>query len=127
MADLPEIDGYNLNNPTKEIFQSCSGVFDGRIIGPVPYAVDIPNSLVPNTGVASTYPPTTTPLPRSDVDNGLKNLNLSSGIGFVGDMLVFNSYIHYDTKKSLRTFNPQSFLEQSLSTFNAYNFSNRTP
>lgn len=131
MADLPETGVNNLNNPSKEIFQSCSGVYDGSLIGPAPYALDLPNSLNPNNFVAYTTPgPTTAPtLPPGNVNNALNNLNLSNGIRFVDDMLVFNPYIHYvgPPTTPIRTFNPQSFLQQSLASFNAYNFSNRTP
>lgn len=123
--DPPENNGLNLNNPTKEIFQSRSGVFDGTIIGTFPYAPDIGNSILPNTGVATTSTTTSTTEPPTNLNHALLNFPLGSSNRYIDDILVFNPYIHYDGTG--RSFNPQSFLQQSLSTFNAYNFGNRTP
>lgn len=111
----------NTNNPSKEIWAS-SGVFNKQVYASPPYYQDVPNSLVPNTGIqTTTTTTTTTPTPTSQLDNALFNGMLSSGNYFVDDMLVFNNYIHYDTKTlPAKTFNPRSFLQQSIVSFNIY-------
>lgn len=117
---------YNqTNNPTKEILAS-SGIFvrppESGILAPSLFAVDLPNSLIANTGIQkTTTSTTTTPIPGARVFD-----NLSSGNFFIDDMLVFNKYIHYDTKGSLKTFDPQSFLQESVDGFNAYGREFRT-
>jgi hypothetical protein len=110
---------YNqINNPTKEILAS-SGIFvrppESGILAPRLFAVDLPNSFFANTGIQQT---TTSTTPRPPPGNVFDNL--SSGNFFIDDMLVFNKYIHYDTKSSLKTFDPQSFLQESIGGFNMY-------
>lgn len=112
----------NFNNPTKEIFAS-SGIFTGEILAPSPYAVDIPQFSGPNTGIQITTTTTTTTRAPEITSNLL--MGLGSGNYFIDDMLVFNNYIHYDTKNSIKTFNPQGLLEQSVTAFNAYSLEYR--
>lgn len=112
----------NYNNPTKEIFAS-SGIFSGKTLAPRVYAIDIPSSPVPNTGTQITTTTTTTTRAPEITPNLL--MGLGSGNYFIDDMLVFNNYIHYDTKNALKVFNPQSLLEQSVTAFNAYSLEYR--
>jgi hypothetical protein len=117
---------YNqINNPTKEILAS-SGIFvrppESGILAPALFAVDLPNSLIANTGIQKT---TTSTTPRPTVGGRVFD-NLSSGNFFIDDMLVFNKYIHYDTKQALKTFDPQSFLQESIGGFNIYSREFRT-
>jgi hypothetical protein len=106
---------YNqINNPTKEILAS-SGIFDQKPLAPRLFEVDRPNIVPANTGIQQT---TTSTTPRPQPGNVFDNL--SSGNFFIDDMLVFNKYIHYDTKSSLKTFDPQSFLQESIGGFNIY-------
>jgi hypothetical protein len=115
-----------INNPTKEILAS-SGIYDGKILSNKLYANDLPNSTIANTGINVTSTTTssttssTTPSPTSD-------WLLSSGNYFIDDMLVFNNYIHYDSDMfgGIRTFDPQSFLEQATATFNVYSMEYRS-
>ena len=116
---------YNqINNPTKEIIAS-SGIFvrppESGILAPDLFAVDRPNSLIANTGIQKTTTSTTPTPPGGNVFG-----NLSSGNFFIDDMLVFNKYIHYDTKGSVKTFDPQSFLQESIGGFNIYSREFRT-
>jgi hypothetical protein len=109
MAEYPSQNlpsGKNKNNPTKEIFAS-SGIYDEIAYAQQPYASDIPNSVTANTGIntttTTTSTTTTTPSP-----SGLTPL--SSFVPFIHDILIFNNYIHYDTKGSLKTVNPLSLI-----------------
>jgi hypothetical protein len=111
MAEYPSQNlpsGKNKNNPTKEIFAS-SGIYDEIAYAQQPYASDIPNSVTANAGIntttTSTTSTTTTIGPES---SGL--LPLSSFVPFIHDILIFNNYIHYDTKGSLKTINPLSLI-----------------
>lgn len=119
----------NINNPSKEILAS-SGIYDGKAYANPVYYSDLPNSLIPNTGIQTTTTSTTTTTNPSGSSgpSGINSLPLGSGRYVTGDMLVFNPYIHYDTKNSipLKTFNPQSFLQQSIVTFNAYSLESRS-
>jgi hypothetical protein len=118
MTDIPK----NKNNPSKEIF-AASGIYNDDI-GPLNgnvYAPDLPNNFFPNEGTAST---TTTP-PDSNIEqlpNALFSSDLRGGNYFIDDMQVFNNYRHYVNGLQ---FNPQSFLEQSIVTFNIYNLDKR--
>lgn len=111
----------NKNNPTKEILAS-SGIWDNTPYAPTPYAVDIPNSLVPNTGINTTTTSSTTssttspPSSGSDPSFGI----ISSGNLYIDDMLIFNDYIHYASTTGIKRFNPQTFLQQAVTAFNAY-------
>lgn len=124
MAIPPITPNYSdINNPSKEIL-AASGIYER---GVVPYrasyyAPDQPNSVLPNTGILSLNVITTTPSPVDGVwSNGM---DLTGNIFFIDDMLVFNNYIHYTPP--LKTFDPQSFLQESVVTFNVYNSGNRT-
>lgn len=113
----------NINNPSKEIF-AASGIYEK---GTVPllgsyYAPDEPNSILPNTGVLN-LEVVTTPPPQGGEDWSL-GMDLTGGNFFIDDMLVFNKYIHYTLP--LKTFDPQSFLQESVVTFNVYNFGDRS-
>lgn len=129
----------NTNNPSKEIWAS-SGVHSQIPYATQPYAPDIPNSLIPNTGIQLT---TTTPVPNPDLIGSYDPLNqhafnmtlpdispplnralLGDGNYFIDDMLVFNKYISYDTRK-LITFDPESFLKESIVKFNIYSLEYR--
>ena len=105
----------NINNPSKEIFAS-SGIYNSGILpdGP-PFAPDLPNSTVANTGVASTLPPplvvTTTLAP------GHQFIPLSNMTPFVDDINVINNYLHYNLEKQ---FNPRSFLQNANITYRIY-------
>jgi len=127
---------FNKNNPTKEIFPS-SGIYDQKPYAPQAYAPDRPNTIIPNTGIQVTTTSTTRPPdanqynPQTDhafrvaATGRVPPLNralLTDSNYFVDDMLVFNDYIHYN--RSIR-FNPQSFLEQAIVSFNRYSLENR--
>lgn len=114
----------NFNNPTKEILAS-SGIWDDTPYAPTPFAPDIPNSIAPNTGINTTTTTTTTfnPMMGSGTDPFLGPI--SSGNLVIDDMLVFNKYIHYKNNNRVITFHPQTFLEQSIVTFNIYSLENR--
>jgi hypothetical protein len=115
---------FNFNNPSKEIWASTpSGIFHPIFSAITPYAPDIPLSNFPNTSWQTTTTSTTTTRAPEITSNLL--LGLGSGNYFIDDMLVFNSYIHYDTKSSIKSFNPQSLLEQSVTAFNAYSLEYR--
>ncbi len=97
----------NKNNPTKEILAS-SGIYDKQAYAPTPYAVDLPNSFVANTGINVTTTSTTTTLPATSATGSYVAdfLNLSNGVFFIGNILNFNNYVHYDTKGPLKIVNP---------------------
>lgn len=118
----PQIFAQNTNNPTKEILAS-SGIWDETAYAPTPFANDIPNSTGPNTLRNTTTTTTSTVDPNVAVSGTDPYLGpISSGNLVIDDMLVFNKYIHYNKKGgSVITFHPQSFLEQSIVTFNIYN------
>lgn len=113
---LPE----DINNPSKEIF-AASGIYEQGIVPFFTsyYAPDLPNSPYPNKGILD-FPIITTPPPN--IQDNLK-MDLTGGNFFIDDMLVFNKYIHYTSP--LKTFDPQSFLQQSVVTFNIYSLENR--
>lgn len=115
---------YQKNNPTKEIWAS-SGIFTGAVYAPTPYAIDIPDNTLANTGRNTTSTTSsTTPAPSS---NALFVSDLSNHNYYIDDMLVFNKYIHYASGIGgmVRTFDPESFLQQATNTFNAYSLENR--
>lgn len=113
----------NNNNPSKEIWAS-SGIYDRKNYGRTPiYADDITNSLVPNTGINTTTTSTTQPPTAGTLYDQFRFL--SSGNFYIDDMLVFNQYIHYDTNGALKTFDPQSFLQEAVVTFNIYSLQYR--
>lgn len=127
---LPPYDfAQNKNNPTKEILAS-SGIWDEKLYAPTLFATDIPNSIEPNTGINTTTTSTTTPNPNIANSGSQPDLGpTSSGNFIIDDMLIFNKYIHYSkgSFESVRTFNPQTFLTQSVVTFNIYNSNNTVP
>lgn len=128
----------NINNPSKEILAS-SGIYDKVVYAPLLYATDRAGQLIPNAGIV-----TTTPSPAAIQKNpaipfaysphlehsfrvtapgrepGLERAMLSDSNYFVDDMLVFNKYIHYDVNGPLKTFDPQSFLQEAIVQFNIY-------
>lgn len=129
----------NDNNPSKEIWAS-SGIYNEKSYAPLPYASDNNKSLVSNTGIQITTT-TTTKNPDNSFSysphldhsfniqlNGisapLNKAMLSDSNYFIDDMLVFNKYISYDPRR-LVTFDPQSFLEQSIVNFNIYSLEYR--
>lgn len=113
----PQYFDKNFNNPTKEIMAS-SGIWNDTPYASNPYAIDIPNSLIPNTGINTTTTSSTTtsstPPPSSGTmpDLGV----LSDGYMYPDDMLIFNDYIHY-VGNPIR-FNPQVFLQEAVASFN---------
>jgi hypothetical protein len=113
----------DINNPSKEIF-AASGIYERGVVPfrPSYYAPDRPNSPLPNNGILE-LTVVTTPPPQGGEDWSL-GMDLTGGNFFIDDMLVFNKYIHYTPP--LKTFDPQSFLQESVVTFNVYNFGNRT-
>lgn len=134
--DLISENEFNKNNPTKEILPS-SGIYSQTPYATQVYANDLPNSTVPNTGIQITTT-TTPPSPGAVAYNPsnqhsffitatgrappLDKALLNDSNFFIDDMLIFNNYIHHDGSFE---FNPQSFLEQSIVTFNIYNLGNR--
>lgn len=126
------------NNPSKEIWAS-SGIYDQKAYKSPPiYSPDMPNSFIANTGISVTTTSTTKSpnqyQPHFDhtfriiAPERVPALNkalLSDSNYFIDDMLVFNDYIHYDELRSLR-FNPQSFLEEAVVSFNVYSMEYRT-
>lgn len=119
----PTVVYKNTNSPSKEIWAS-SGIYDQKNYGPQNdiYSPDTPNSVVPNTGINTTTS-STTPSPTAETLNPEFKF-LSNGTFYIDDMLIFNKYIHYDG--SSRTFDPQSFLQEALVTFNVYSLEYRT-
>jgi len=129
----------NDNNPSKEIWAS-SGIYNEKPYASLPYASDVPQSLVSNTGIQITTTSTTknpdSPVsysPNADhsfrislqgINAPLNKAMLSDSNYFVDDMLVFNKYISYNDKRYI-TFDPQSFLEQSIVNFNIYSLEYR--
>lgn len=131
-APIPPI---NKNNPSKELL-GASGIYESKFDGGTNnliagdpqagqgfYALDLPGALshIPNTGQ---YPFSTTTTPNPNPRHAFIDSMLSSGNMFIDDMLVFNNYIHYALP--FRSFDSQSFLQQSVVSFNAYNLDNRT-
>jgi hypothetical protein len=135
---LPElinnIINQNNNNPSKEILAS-SGIYDKIRYANQIYFADRPGQLVPNTGIVLTTPPPGAPDPRVPTayaphlnhtfritvpNRQFPRALLNGGNFFIDDMLVFNKYIHYDDKGPVKTFDPQSFLQESVVRFNAY-------
>lgn len=108
----------NKNNPTKEILAS-SGIWEEKPYALTLFASDIPNVLVPNTGINSTTTTTAAPSTSGSIPY-LGISTISSGNYYIDNMLIFNSYHHYDTKNQLRKFDPQTFLQQSIKFFNIY-------
>lgn len=127
---LPPYDfAGNKNNPTKEILAS-SGIWDGQTYAPTLFAPDISDSTVPNTGINTTTTTTSTTTYNPLVSGTQPDLGpISSGNFIIDDMLIFNKYIHYSKGSfgSVRTFNPQTFLTQSVVTFNIYNLNHTVP
>jgi hypothetical protein len=133
------INPQNTNNPSKEIWAS-SGVHSQVPYAAQPYAPDIPNSLVLNTGIQTTTTTTTlnpdapasyNPITQHSFYIALTGVNpplnralISDGNYFIEDMLVFNKYISYDSRK-LITFDPESFLKESIVNFNIYSLEYR--
>lgn len=129
----------NNNNPSKEILAS-SGIYNQQRYAPQPYADDTGSSLISNTGIQTTTTTTTKNPDNPDAYDprsqhaffiALNNVPapqnramLNDGNYFIDDMLVFNKYISYDTRK-LVTFDPQSFLEESIVNFNIYSLEYR--
>lgn len=132
-------DSNATNNPSKEIWAS-SGIHTQIPYASQAYAPDIPNSLVPNTGIQTTTTTTTlnpdnpesyNPFNKHSFNITLTGIApplnkalLGDGNYFIDDMLVFNKYISYDTR-TLRTFDPESFLKQSIVNFNIYSLEYR--
>lgn len=115
----------NFNNPTKEIWAS-SGIFSGERYSDKPYAVDLPNSNIPNTGINTTTTSTTTTIsPSLQLQNALFYSELSSGTYLIDNLLVFNKYIHYGGITPVVTFNPETFLTESIVKFNLYSLQYR--
>lgn len=125
----PSIENNN-NNPTKEILAS-TGIYNGEIYSPTPYATDLPGITAANTGINVTTTTTTTLAPAGPLNNALFVSDLSSGNYYIDDMLVFNKYIHYSSNVmgtitgKVISFDPESFLQQATNTFNAYSLENR--
>ena len=117
---IPNPPYLSTNNPTKEILAS-SGIYNGISYAETPFAADVPNSLVANTGINSTTTETSTTVSPS-LNHALFQSNLTSGNYFIDDMLVFNKYIHY---YDFKMFHPQAFLQQSIVTFNRYSLGSR--
>jgi hypothetical protein len=127
------------NNPSKEIWAS-SGVHSRVPYAAQSYAPDIPNSLAPNTGIQTTTTTTTrspddptayNPINQhsfyitlTGVQPPLNKALINDGNYFIDDMLVFNKYISYDSRK-LITFDPESFLKESIVNFNIYSLEYR--
>jgi len=124
----------NNNNPSKEILAS-SGIYDKISYANRKYANDFPDQTIPNTGIVVTTPPPGAPDSRittayaphlnhtfriSVPDKQLPTALLNGGNFFIDDMLVFNKYVHYESSGPVRTFDPQSFLQQSVANFNVY-------
>lgn len=144
---INNIINQNNNNPSKEILAS-SGIYDKINYAPTRYAIDRPGQIVPNTGIVTTTPspfllPSLSnpalPIPpelyspqtehafrRNVVPRlvGLRTAALSDGNYFIDDMLVFNKYIHYDSPP-VKTFDPQSFLQEAIVQFNIYSLEYR--
>lgn len=134
----------NKNNPSKELFAN-SGIYDGSIYAQSPYADDIPNSLVPNTGIRSTTilsaipnPNSHSIIPASGYHNNFQTAMLNGSIpeflssakwsdesqGFVQQTFL---------GASIRSFNMQGGFGDSSSTLNVdlvvdeFNVSDKTP
>lgn len=126
----------NKNNPSKELL-GASGIYGGQFSGSTNqliigdpqtgqgfYSADQPNtqSHIPNTGQ---YPFQVTTTPNPNPRHAFLDSALSSGNRFIDDMLVFNNYVHY-VGPPIKTFDPQSFMQQSVVSFNMYNLGNRS-
>ena len=131
----------NYNNPSKELL-NASGIYEDKPRNPNPtgYSPDRINSPISNTGI---LPPTltTTVNPNAtgtytpyhpnfgNIFNAqirprvppLDRAMLNDHNVFIDDMQVFNNYIHYSQAEGRYiAFNPQSFLEEAVVTFNRY-------
>jgi len=139
----PYVPELNNNNPSKELLAS-SGIYDGIVYSQDPsniYFPDKPNLTIANTGIQRT---TTSTTPRPDptayrpdsqhafritVPSRTPPLNqamLNDYNLFIDDMEVFNKYIHHDKMGGqVITFDPKSFLEESIVNFNIYSLEYR--
>lgn len=137
---IPKQYWYNdTNNPSKEILAS-SGIYDETPYARTPYARDLPNRLHANIGTQ------TVTIPNADdkiinrsynpaVDHvfnitanrtpPLNKAMLNDHNIFVDDMQVFNKYVHYQNGNFIRSFDPSSFLQQSIVNFNIYSLQYR--
>lgn len=128
---VPVVPADHKNNPSKEIIAG-SGIYSqiayGVAVGGKYYAADLPNSLVPNSGVFITTTSTSTTQPPGN-SHALYFSKLSNtSMHIIDDMNVINNYIHYvpaGQPPGLKTFDPRSFLAQSIVNFNIYSIAYR--
>lgn len=120
MVQFPQLSDNHFNNPSKEILAG-SGLYEPSSFGPRGangfFAVDRPNSSIPNTGIFTrSSTTTTTPNPQDHAllnNSGVSNASMHT----IDDMNVINNYVHYYANKQ---FNPASFLVQQNIQFNLY-------
>ena len=138
LESYPSVYNENKNNPSKELL-NASGIYEDKprnnsITG---YFPDRPNVGIPNTGILqptltttinpndpgayTPYHPTAGNIFNAQIKPRVPPLDramLNDHNVFIDDMQVFNNYIHYTGRYV--TFNPQSFLEEAVVTFNRY-------
>lgn len=131
---VPPVPDDHQNNPSKEIIAG-SGIYSKVQYGlpntseffnrqtPYFYKADFPNTNIPN--VYNFVTTTPEPLNFSQIiPHALRDSQLSNtSIHRIDDMNVINKYIHYvpaGTPPGLKTFDPRTFLAQSIVNFNIY-------
>lgn len=134
VSQSPILSPLESSAPSKEVLAS-SGVFNKELYNYTLYAPNIQNGNNLNVAITTTVAPPNPEIPIEYQPN-LTHSFAMTGVGLeyqnallrrssdvpISDMSVFNNYYHYDGGIS---FNPQSFLEQSIVVFNVYSLEYR--